>query len=156
MENTPPHQHTKPSLQTAPLHLILLLFEIYGNLPNTKFFAWLILQDRVWTSCRFARRGWVVGPQPDLPTLRENHGYRTPPTRGLSIHTPGVEWDCQPTSWMAFYLVVDWMVGHHNFAPEHPSESFPLSCAPHHLGDLEREKQPCFQPYRVIRTFTCN
>uniref|UniRef100_A0A8R7UVN8 Reverse transcriptase zinc-binding domain-containing protein n=1 Tax=Triticum urartu TaxID=4572 RepID=A0A8R7UVN8_TRIUA len=26
--------------------------------PKCKFFAWLILQNRVWTADRLARRGW--------------------------------------------------------------------------------------------------
>jgi hypothetical protein len=30
--------------------------------PKCKFFAWLILQDRVWTCDRLARRGWDHSP----------------------------------------------------------------------------------------------
>jgi hypothetical protein len=56
--------------------------------PSCRFFVWLILQNRVWTSDSLTVG---VGSQPLLPPLQSDDGDNTPPRLGLLLHTKGVE-----------------------------------------------------------------
>jgi hypothetical protein len=82
--------------------------------PKCKFFAWLILQNRVWTTDRLARRNWDHCPVCPLcrSTLETAHHLLTGCRFSRQIWTLVATWirlhSLQPTEWSPSTTTSEW------------------------------------------------